>query len=213
MTSFGVAASRSRGRAASWAALMTTRCSPPRGRSGSRAATASPCRWEARTGGASGSGRSRAASRSAAARSGWTRMLAGSIPAYFRRTASSGARAAAGEAPHAPGEQLEVGVPDPGDVTAVGDVVVEHPQHVVLARLQRERPQHLVGTGRVLDEQDPQLRGASAMPAPRASAGATDRARSSRRGRTRPSRPAARQRWGRRATSSAVASAAAASAL
>ncbi len=60
-------------------------------------------------------------------------------------------------AAHAPGEQLEVGVPDPGHVAPVGDVVVEHAEQVVLAGLERERAQHLVGAGRVLDEQDPQL--------------------------------------------------------
>ena len=68
-----------------------------------------------------------------------------------------GAAAAAREATDAAREQLEVGVPDPRDVATVGDLVVEHAQHVVLARLQRERAQHLVRAGGVLDEQDAQL--------------------------------------------------------
>ena len=37
---------------------------------------------------------------------------------------------------------------------AVGDVVVEHAEHVVLARLERERAQDLVGADGVLDQQD-----------------------------------------------------------
>ena len=36
-------------------------------------------------------------------------------------------------------------------------VVVQHPQHVVLALLQRQRAQDLVHADRVLDQQDPQL--------------------------------------------------------
>ncbi len=89
-----------------------------------------------------------------------------------------GARAAAGGAAHAPGEQLEVGVPDPGDVAPVGDLVVEHAEQVVLAGLERERAQHLVGAGGVLHEQDPQL----AAPA---GVGRSRAGRRSRRGRTR----------------------------
>ena len=45
------------------------------------------------------------------------------------------------------------------DVAAVGDAVVEHREHVVLAGLERERAQHLVGAGGVLDEQDRDARG------------------------------------------------------
>ena len=57
----------------------------------------------------------------------------------------------------AAGEQLEVGVPDPRDVAAVGDLVVEHGEQVVLAGLERQRAQDLVGAGRVLDQQDAEL--------------------------------------------------------
>ena len=63
--------------------------------------------------------------------------------------------------PHPSGEQLEVGIPDPRDVAAVGDVVVEHAEQIVLARLQGERAQHLVGASRILDQQDAQLAPAS----------------------------------------------------
>ena len=101
------------------------------------------------------------------ARSGWTRIRAGSMPAYFSRTASSGARLPLQVKRRiAAGEQLEVGVPDPGDVAAVGDLVVEHAEQVVLAGLERERAQHLVGAGRVLDEQDAQLARRRAEPSP-----------------------------------------------
>ena len=48
-----------------------------------------------------------------------------------------GAGAAARHAAHAAGEHLEVGVPDPADVAAVGDVVVEDAEQVVLAGLER----------------------------------------------------------------------------
>jgi hypothetical protein len=51
-------------------------------------------------------------------------------------------------------EELEVGVPDPRHVAPVGDLVVEDGQDVVLARLERERPQHLVGARGILDEHD-----------------------------------------------------------
>ena len=67
------------------------------------------------------------------------------MPAYLSRTASSAARVPPQVTLDAPGEQLEVGVPDPGDVAPVGDVVVEHAEQVVLAGLERERAQHLVG--------------------------------------------------------------------
>ena len=67
------------------------------------------------------------------------------------------ARAAARHAPHARRDQLEVGVPDPRDVAPVGDAVVEHGEHVVLARVERQRAQDLVCAGRVLDEQDREL--------------------------------------------------------
>ena len=89
-----------------------------------------------------------------------------------------GADTAAGGAANASGEQLEVGVPDPGDVAAVGDVVVERAEQVVLARLQCQSAQHLVGAGGVLDEQDAQLAGAGgisdhhALPAAERRAGA-----------------------------------------
>ena len=65
-----------------------------------------------------------------------------------------GAGAAARRAPHAGREDLEVRVPHPADVAPVGDVVVEHGEDVVLAVLQRERAQDLVGARRVLDQQD-----------------------------------------------------------
>ena len=60
-------------------------------------------------------------------------------------------------------ERLEVRVPDPGDVAAVGDAVVECDPEVdpaALAALQQHRPQHLVGAGGVLDQQDRDRRAA-----------------------------------------------------
>ena len=83
----------------------------------------------------------------------WIR--AGSTPAYFRRSASSAARLPLHVARRMRRrDELEVGVPDPRHVAAVGGVVVEHAEQVEVAVLERERAQHLVGAGRVLDEQD-----------------------------------------------------------
>ena len=56
------------------------------------------------------------------ARSGSTRIRAGSTPAYFRRVARSAARVpGAGDARNLTGEQFEVRVPDPRNVATVGD--------------------------------------------------------------------------------------------
>ncbi len=60
-----------------------------------------------------------------------------------------------------PGEQLEVGVPDPGDVAAVGGAVVERDPEVESGLggraglgLEAQRSQHLVRSRGVLDQQD-----------------------------------------------------------
>ena len=58
---------------------------------------------------------------------------------------------------HARSERLEVGIPDPRDVAAVGDPIVEHAEDVVHPVLRAEQSQHLVGARRVLDQQDRQL--------------------------------------------------------
>src|SRR6202042_3532115 len=68
-----------------------------------------------------------------------------------------GAGAGTRDMTHAAGQQLEVGVPDPGDVAAVGDAVVEDGQQVQLVGLECQRAQDLVGAGGVLDQQDRQL--------------------------------------------------------
>ena len=83
-------------------------------------------------------------------------------PAYFSRSASSSARVP--EQTTRAGvrrERLEVRVPDPGDVAAVGDAVVQDHPHVELALAVRgrERAEHLVRAGGVLHEQDRQPRG------------------------------------------------------
>ena len=107
--------------------------------------------------------------------------------------------AGADDPAHRPREQLEVGVPDPGDVAAVGDPVVERDPEVDRAArslgLQPQRPQHLVGAGRVLDQQDrdrrcrrprssrPGRRRPASRPAPRRSAPARPRAAGRRRSR------------------------------
>ena len=74
--------------------------------------------------------------------------------------------AAAEDASDPVGKQLEIGVPDPGDVAAVGDLIVEDAQQVVLARLERQGSKYLVGAGGVLDEHDPQLAGCARGVAP-----------------------------------------------
>ena len=72
------------------------RCSPRRARRAARAGRASRCRWAARTAALSTPTPTRPIARRPRAgrcgRSAWTWMRAGSMPAYFRRSASSGAR-------------------------------------------------------------------------------------------------------------------------
>ena len=97
-----------------------------------------------------------AASREASI-SGSTAICSSGQPAYFSRSAISGARVPAQVTRRTESaEQLEVGVPDPGDVAPVGDPVVEGDPEVdpVAARLEPQRAQDLVGPGRVLDQQD-----------------------------------------------------------
>ena len=55
------------------------------------------------------------------------------------------------------GQQLEVGVPDPGDVAPIGAPVVEDRQQLERPLLESQRAQDLVGPGRVLDQQDLEL--------------------------------------------------------
>ncbi len=135
-------------------------CSPPRAARAARATRASPCRWEAHTTARRRwrLGRSAAAAVSACREvvdhPDASRLDPGVLQAQRQL---GGARAGACRTAYAPGEQLEVGVPDPGDVVPVGDVVVEHAEQIVLAWLQGERAQHLVGARRVLDEQDLRL--------------------------------------------------------
>src|SRR5947209_6966093 len=92
---------------------------------------------------------------SAAARSCSTWRRPGSTPAYLRRRASSAAGA--------PRQQLEVGVPHPRDIATVRGAVVEDGQKIELTGLQRECAEDLVGTGRVLHEQDRDLAVADAQ--------------------------------------------------
>ena len=54
-------------------------------------------------------------------------------------------------------EHLEVGIPDPGNVPAIGGAVIEDPEQVELGSLERQRAENFIGAGRVLDEQDPEL--------------------------------------------------------
>jgi hypothetical protein len=65
-----------------------------------------------------------------------------------------GAGSRTGDIRDPPRQQLEVGVPDPGDVAAVGNAVVQRQPEVVRAVLEDQRAQHLVGARRVLDQQD-----------------------------------------------------------
>ena len=137
----------------------------------------------------------------ACARSGATLMRSGGDARVLQRSASSAARVPAQvSVADARGERLEVGVPDPGDVAPVGDLVVEDRRARRARRsLRAEQAQHLVGAGRVLDQQDRELdarRARSRSPRPNTARGAP--------------RPAAIVSG---ATPSAVASAAAASAL
>jgi hypothetical protein len=66
-------------------------------------------------------------------------------------------RAAAGHRAQPRGQQLEVGVPDPRDVVAVGGAIVEQADDVELAALEGQGAQDLVGAGRVLDQQEDQV--------------------------------------------------------
>ena len=122
----------------------------PGGRA-ARAARAARCRWAART---------RAARPSASAASSRPQALEDPQPLRRRprvlhpQRQLGRARARAGHRRTCGGEHLPVGVPDPGDVAAVGGAVVEHAEDVELAALERERPQDLVGARGVLDQQD-----------------------------------------------------------
>ncbi len=156
-----------------------------RGRRARRGARAARCR----SGSANrrpGGGAAASASSSAAASAGTTWRRSTGTPAYLKRSGELGrARPGAGDAAQLAGQDLEVGVPHPRDVAAVGGAVVEDRQHVELAGLERQRAQDLVRARRVLDQQDRQLGGADPRP--------------SRRARTRPSR-----RRGRRTTCSSA---------
>ena len=108
----------------------------------------------------------RAKRRSGAAATAWSRersisastsIRSAGQPAYFSRSAISGARVPAQVTRRTEArEQLEVGVPDPGDVAAVGDSVVEPDPEVepLAGGLEPQGAQDLVGARRVLDQQD-----------------------------------------------------------
>ncbi len=95
----------------------------PRARRAPRGARATPCRSAART-----AGRRRRGQRLVQRR--WQlrhdlQALGGDAGVLEPQRQLGGARAGAGDAPHPAGQQLEVGVPDPRHVTAVGGAVVE----------------------------------------------------------------------------------------
>ena len=137
-------------------------CRPPRrrargGRAG-RAARAAPCRWGGRTARAPAGARD--ARRRARRRGRAPPRARRRCPAYFSRSAISSARVPEQVTRRTrPAQQLEVGVPDPGDVAAVGDPVVERDPEVERAVLERERAQHLVRAGGVLDRAGSRARG------------------------------------------------------
>ena len=62
-------------------------------------------------------------------------------------------------------ERLEVDVPDPRHVAAVGDPVVEGDQQRHRRRVGAQRSEHLVGAGRVLDQQQDRLAACRSRPA------------------------------------------------
>ena len=135
--------------------VIPTTASRGRAPRGGRGARAAPCRWAARRRASSGGVRHRGVERAAEVA---VHLELGVDPRVLQpQRHLLGARAAAGDAPHAAREHLEVGVPDPGDVAAVGDPVVERDPQVELPVLERERAQHLVRAGRVLDQQDRDL--------------------------------------------------------
>ena len=78
-------------------------------------------------------------------------------PPYAKRSASSAARVARRDERLERGdERLEVDVPDPRDVAAVGDLVVERDHGDARRSAVDERAHDLVGAGRVLDQQHQQ---------------------------------------------------------
>ena len=102
--------------------------SPGRGRRAACAARAARCRWAGRRG---GPGRRRRRGRARPRSPARPRSSRRGQPAYFSRSAISGARVPAQMTRRTrPAEQLEVGVPDPGDVAPVGDPVVERDPEV-----------------------------------------------------------------------------------
>ncbi len=144
----------------SWRSLdaALTASTPWRARGGRAACAARSgrCRWAARR---AGSRRRSSARSSESAIPATTSIRSTGQPAYLSRSAISAARVPAQViVPGALGQQLEVGVPDPGDVAAVGDPVVEREPEVERPAgalgLLRERAQDLVRPRRVLDQQD-----------------------------------------------------------
>ena len=91
-------------------------------------ARAGPCRWEGRRAGPSASATARSSERSIA--SSTSIASGGDARVLEPHRHLGGPRAGADDAADAAGEQLEVGVPDPGDVAAVGDPVVERDPEV-----------------------------------------------------------------------------------
>src|SRR5207247_5462080 len=72
---------------------------------------------------------------------------------------------AAPDQPPEPAEQrVEVDVPDPGHVTAVGDAVVERDEEDRRRPRVDQRPDDLVGAGRVLDQEEQQALAADVDP-------------------------------------------------
>ena len=91
-------------------------------------ARAAPCRWEGRTAGHRPAATARSSERSIA--SSTSIASGGDARVLQAHRHLGGSRARADHAADVTGEQLEVGVPDPGDVPAVGDPVVERDPEV-----------------------------------------------------------------------------------
>ena len=94
---------------------------------------------------------------SARSSDGTTTMRDSSTPPYLKRSASSAARSPDATSVSRPVEQrLEVDVPDPRDVPAVGDRVVQRDDGDPRRATVDERAHSLVRAGRVLDQQEQQ---------------------------------------------------------
>ncbi len=134
------------------------RCSPPRARRAAPARRASRCRSAAHTAASADLNRPRPPRAGRWGDRPGRGCAAGSIPAYFRRSASSGARVplqVAWRTRPASSSKSASQIQETSRPSAI--LSLRTPSRSCSPGSERERAQHLVGAGGILDEQDPHL--------------------------------------------------------